>query len=32
VSLGPAILRAVTAPVALLGAVQYTLQQDLSGT
>jgi 16S rRNA (uracil1498-N3)-methyltransferase len=31
VSLGPAILRAVTAPVALLGAVQYTLQQDLAG-
>jgi len=29
VSLGPAILRAVTAPVALLGAVQYALQRDL---
>jgi 16S rRNA (uracil1498-N3)-methyltransferase len=28
VSLGPAILRAVTAPVALLGAVQYALHRD----
>lgn len=31
VSLGPAILRAVTAPVALLGAVQFALQDGRAG-